>query len=58
MLTSNKGSVYEYKVLTLGVKECEETFNRWAKEGWRVVTVLPDQMRGLIAVLERIAEAN
>ncbi len=50
--------MYEYKVLALGTRECEEALNRWAKEGWRVVTVLPDQARGVLAVLERTAEAN
>lgn len=47
--------MYEYKVLTLWVKECEETFNQLAKEGWRLVTMCPDQVKGagVIVTLER-----
>lgn len=29
--------MYEYKVLTVGVKESEKTLNNAAKEGWRLV---------------------
>jgi len=52
--------VYEYKVLPLAVRECEETFNHYAKEGWRVIAVSPDQAKGggVVATLERKAEAN
>ena len=47
--------VYEYKVLTLIVKECEETLNKLAKDGWRVVTMCPNQTRGfgVVVTLER-----
>ncbi|MCI8361300.1 MAG: DUF4177 domain-containing protein [Clostridiales bacterium] len=45
----------EYKVLVLGVKKCEENFNQLAKDGWRLVTMCPNQTRGygVIATLER-----
>ena len=47
--------MYEYKVLVLGVKKCEEQFNQLAKDGWRLVTMCPNQTRGVgvIATLER-----
>lgn len=50
--------MFEYKVLTLSVRECEETFNRLAQEGWRVVAVSPDIARGMgvVATLERKQE--
>lgn len=31
--------MYEYKVLTLSVKECEAALNELAKDGWRLVTM-------------------
>lgn len=34
--------MYEYKVVTLTVTECESTFNQLAKEGWRVISVVPN----------------
>ncbi len=47
--------MYEYKVLDLLVNQCENTFNRMAKEGWRVVTVSPNIAKGagVIATMER-----
>lgn len=50
--------MYEYKVLTLYVKDCEETFNQLAKEGWRLVSLLPNMAKGfgVIAALERKVE--
>lgn len=47
--------MYEYKVLVLGVKECEKEFNQAAKDGWRLVTMVPNQVKGygVIATLER-----
>lgn len=50
--------MYEYKVLILGVKECEETFNRLAKDGWRLVEMVPNQARGVgvVATMERKVE--
>lgn len=47
--------MYEYKVLTLSVKECEKTLNQYAKEGWRLVTMTPNIAMGMgvIATLER-----
>lgn len=52
--------MYEYKVLILSVKECEETFNRYAKEGWRVIAVSPNMTVSvtatLVATLERKAD--
>ncbi len=52
--------MYEYKVLTLPIKEFEETFNRYAKEGWRVVAVSPNMAVSvtatLVVTLERKAD--
>lgn len=50
--------MYEYKVLVLYVRECEETLNRFAKEGWRLAAMVPDQARGVgvVATLERKIE--
>lgn len=47
--------MYEYKVLILKVKECEETFNKFAKEGWRLVAMVPNNAigYGVVATLER-----
>ncbi|WP_195269239.1 DUF4177 domain-containing protein [Eubacterium sp. 1001713B170207_170306_E7] len=47
--------MYEYKVLTLSVKESEKTYNQLAKEGWRVVSVISNLAKGMgvIATLER-----
>lgn len=47
--------MYEYKVLTLGVKECEKTFNQLAKDGWRLVAMVPNQAMGfgVVATLEK-----
>ena len=47
--------MYEYKVLNLGVKECEEIFNQLAKDGWRLVTMSPNIAMGMgvIATMER-----
>jgi hypothetical protein len=47
--------MYEYKVLDLGVKECEETFNQLAKEGWKLVTMSPNIAKGMgvVATMER-----
>ncbi len=47
--------MYEYKVVVLKVKECEETFNKLAKEGWRVVSTMPNNAvgYGVVATLER-----
>lgn len=49
--------MYEYKVLTLSVKECEKTINQLAKEGWRLVAMVPNQAMGfgVVATLERQA---
>ena len=37
------------------MKECEETFNQHAKEGWRLVAMVPNQARGvgIVATMER-----
>lgn len=43
--------MYEYKVMILKVKECEETFNDMAKEGWRVVAVTPNNAQGFGVVV-------
>lgn len=50
--------MYEYKVLILKVKECEEIFNSLAKEGWRLVAMVPNNAMGygVVATLERKVE--
>lgn len=47
--------MYEYKVLILKVKECEETLNQFAKEGWKLAALVPNQAMGygVIVTLER-----
>ena len=51
--------MYEYKVLVLKVKECEETLNRLAKEGWRLVAMIPNSAMGygVVATLEKKMES-
>jgi len=50
--------MYEYKVLVLKVKECEDAFNELAKEGWRLATMIPNAAigYGVVATLERKKE--
>lgn len=50
--------MYEYKVLTLGVKECEEALNKAAKEGWRLAQMVPNHAvgMGMVVTLERVIE--
>lgn len=45
----------EYKVETYKVKEAEKAMNELAKEGWRVVTVSPNEAMGfgLVVTYER-----
>ena len=50
--------MYEYKILSASVKEAEKTLNQYAKEGWRLVTTLPNigigvGLTGLVCTLER-----
>lgn len=47
--------MYEYKVLTLGVREMEKTLNQYAKEGWRLAAQSPNQAMGagVVLTLER-----
>lgn len=47
--------MYEYKVLTLSVRELEETLNQFAKEGWRLAAMTPNIAKGMgvIVTLER-----
>lgn len=50
--------MYEYKVLTVTVKEYEKMLNQYAKEGWRLVTAAPNigigvGLVGLVMTLER-----
>ena len=47
--------MYEYKVLVLKVKECEKVFNQLAREGWRLVAMVPNNAigYGVVATLER-----
>lgn len=47
--------MYEYKVLTVTVKESEKVLNQFAKEGWRLVTASPNAAMGfgLVVTMER-----
>lgn len=47
--------MYEYKVATYKVKDAEKAMNELAKEGWRVVTVSPNEAMGfgLVVTYER-----
>lgn len=47
--------MYEYKVEIYKVKEAEESMNRFASEGWRVITVSPNMGvgYGLVVTYER-----
>lgn len=47
--------MYEYKVETYKVKDAEKAMNELAKEGWRVVTVSPNEAMGfgLVVTYER-----
>lgn len=47
--------MYEYKVLVLTVKESEPKFNELAKEGWRLVAMVPNNAMGMgvVATMER-----
>lgn len=47
--------MYEYKVLTALAKKCEEVLNGYAKKGWRLAAMAPDQAigMGLVVTLER-----
>lgn len=50
--------MYEYNVLTQGVKELEKTLDRHAQEGWRLDAVSPsmDMGMGVVVTLERKPE--
>lgn len=52
--------MYEYKVIALTVKECESTFNLLAKEGWRVISVVPNHAAGygMVVTFEREVSAE
>jgi len=52
--------MYEYKMISKTVRECEAACNELAKDGWRVVSVCPDQVKGVgvIATLEREVKSN
>ena len=47
--------MYEYKVETYKIKDAEKAMNELAKEGWRVLTVSPDEARGygIVVTYER-----
>lgn len=47
--------MYEYKVLTVGVREAENVLNQLAREGWRLVQQTPNiaMGTGLVITLER-----
>ncbi len=40
---------YEYKVLRLNVKDCEQQLNQFAKDGWRLAAMVSDTAKGLIS---------
>lgn len=50
--------MYEYRVLALGVGECEKKFNEIAQQGCRMVTMVSNIAKGygVIVALERKAE--
>ena len=52
--------MYEYKIVTLFVMDCENCFNQLAKDGWRLVSMIPNQGMGsgIIAAFERNAEES
>ena len=52
--------MFEYKMVAATVQNCEKTCNELAKEGWRVIAVCPDQLKGIgvIATLERTVESK
>lgn len=52
--------MYEYKVLILKVKELEETLNRYAKEGWRLAAMVPNQALGygVVVTMEKKSESG
>lgn len=39
--------MYEYKVETYMVKEAERKINDWAKKGWKVIAVTPNNGVGV-----------
>ena len=43
--------MYEYKVGTYTVKDAEKAMNELAKEGWRVITVSPNEAMGFGVVV-------
>ncbi len=48
--------MYEYKVETYLVKAAEAGMNKLAKEGWRVISVTPNEAMGcgIIVTYERL----
>lgn len=50
--------MYEYKVLVLTVKQTESQLNDLAKDGWRLVTMVPNNAigMGVVATMERKIE--
>ena len=51
--------MYEYKVLTVGIREAEKVLNQCAQQGWRLAVQTPNLAMGagLIVTLERKREA-
>lgn len=47
--------MFEYRVEIYGVKEAEKKMNAMAAEGWRVITIMPNIVRGhgMIVTFER-----
>lgn len=43
--------MYQYKVLTLFVNECEKKLNEAAKEGWRLAAMVPNHAIGMGVVI-------
>ena len=50
-------NMYEYKVLTLTLRELEKTLNQYAKEGWRLaaqsLNISLGAIVGAVVALER-----
>jgi hypothetical protein len=54
--------MYEYKVLSLTVREMEKTLNQYAKEGWRLaaqsLNISVGVVVGAVVTLERKVEGR
>lgn len=50
--------MYKYKVLMLKAMSCEKTLNKYARDGWRVISMLsaPEDRLKVIVTFERELE--